>query len=133
MKHVSIFLLLALAGLLARCQSSAARETSLQEIADGINKKCPQMVDSETRLDGIEIKDQNSKVVYKYTLVNLLAEQVDTFEFRRALWPGLLGHIKTSPAMKPLRDQKTNFEYYYQDKQGHFIYSLPVAPADYIP
>ena len=116
--------------MFTHCGPSAPPEKPLQEIADEYNKKCPQMIDSETRLDGIEIRD-NSAIVYKYTLVNLLAENVDTVEFRRALWPGILSLIKTSPAMKQLRDRQTRFEYYYQDKQNRFIYNFKVTANDY--
>lgn len=117
---------------LASCGSPAAEEKSLQQIAAEVNAKCPQMIDSETKFDGIEIKGNNT-VVYKYTLVNLLLQNVDTAEFRRALWPGILSIIKVNADMKPLRDRHTYFEYYYQDKQNRFIYSFKISPADYIP
>lgn len=118
--------------IFAHCGPSTPPEKSLQEIADEYNKKCPQMIDSETRLDGIGIRD-NSVIIYRYTLVNLLVENVDTLEFRRALWPGLLSLIKTNPAMQQLRERQTRFEYYYQDKRNRFIYTIKIAPADYNP
>jgi hypothetical protein len=118
--------------IFTHCGPATPPERPLQEIAAEYNKKCPQMIDSETRLDGIEIRD-NSVIVYKYTLVNLLAENVDTLEFRRALWPGILSIIKTNPAMQQLRERQTRFEYYYQDKQNHFIYSFKISPTDYKP
>lgn len=133
MKYFSTLFSCFLFLVFTHCQPSAPPEKSLQEIADELNKKCPQMVDSETRLDGIQIKDGNKTIVYKYTLINLSAEQVDTLAFRKALWPGILSLIKTSPAMKTLRDQETRFEYYYQDKQSQLIYNFKVAPADYKP
>ena len=116
-----------------QCQPAGPPQKSLQEIAGALNKKCPQMIDSETRLDGVQIREETNTVVYKYTLVNLLAENVDTLEFHRALWPGILSLIKTNPAMQVLREQKTRFEYYYQDKNNHFIYNFNVNPADYKP
>ena len=103
---------------------------NLSEVAKAINEKCPQMLDSETRLDGIEVKDPNT-LVYRYTLVNLLANNLDTAQFYRAMWPGLISNIKVSPEMKKLRENNTTIEYYYQDKTNKPVYTFRIGPADY--
>ena len=90
------------------------------------------MVDSETRIDGIGIRGKNT-VVYKYTLVNVLARNVDTLAFRQAAWLGILSLIKVSPDLKELRDQQTRFEYCYNDKLNTPIYTFKIYPKDYNP
>ncbi len=128
-----IFALFFFAGLcFTNCNGTASQEKSIEQVVADINAKCPQMIDSETRIDGIEIKTDNA-LAYKYTLVNIAAASVDTAEFRKALWPGLLSLIRTNAQMKELRDRKTVFEYDYSDKEGRFIYSFKIYPRDYTP
>jgi len=88
------------------------------------------MIDSETRIDAIEIKEPNT-ILYKYTLVNVNVESVDTILFNAALRPGIINTLKTNPDLKDLRDVKANFEYYYKDKKNKFIYSFIVTEKDY--
>ncbi len=116
--------------LFCRCATESSGSATLEEIAREFNKKCPQMIDSETKIDGIEIKEPNT-IVYNYTLVNLFKQKVDTAEFNKALRPGLISVIKLSPEMKKLRDNNTNFEYAYYDKSHTFIYLFKILPTDY--
>ena len=88
------------------------------------------MIDSETRLDGIRVLKPNT-IVYKYTLVNLLAENLDTAKFYTAMWPGLLSTIKISPDMKSLRETNTEFQYDYKDKNNKGVYLFKILPKDY--
>jgi len=114
----------------ARCQEPGLNVNELQQIAADFNKKGPRMIDSETKIESIEIKGNNT-IVYKYTLINLLAKNVDTVEFKKLLKPGIISVIKISPEMKKLRDQNTQFEYNYQDKEQKFIYNFRILPKDY--
>jgi hypothetical protein len=116
---------------LAAC-SDDRQETldALQRSADEINAKCPQMLDSETRLDGLEVKAPDT-LVYRYTLINLLAAHVDTSQFYRALWPGIISNIKVSPEMKRLRQINTVIEYDYRDKNRQPVYTFTIGPQHY--
>ncbi|MES2680018.1 MAG: hypothetical protein V4635_09045 [Bacteroidota bacterium] len=124
------FALLFLFFVLARCADNTANTDELEIIASEFNRDGARMIDSETRIDAIEIKGTNT-IVYKYTLVNLQAKHVDTTEFKQALMPGIISLIKLSPEMKKLRDRETNFEYFYQDKDKKFIYNFKITPQDY--
>lgn len=127
MKHLlPILLFFCLYG----CTEPAQQENTLQQIATEFNKEGPRMVDSETRIEGIFIRG-NKTIVYKYTLVNLLAQNADTVEFKKALRPGIISIVKLSPEMKTLREAGTNFEYEYWDKQNRFILRLKITPEDY--
>jgi hypothetical protein len=133
MRHISRFayFLFALV-LFTHCTGNRPDAKPLEQIVADINAKCPQMIDSETRIDGIEIK-ANNVLAYKYTLINLSAANVDTSEFRKALWPGLLAIIRTNPELQELRNRQTVFEYNYLDKQKQFVYSFKILPRDYTP
>lgn len=113
------------------CQDPAAKNTNdLQTIVEEVNKKCPQVIDSETRFDGLAFKAPNT-LVYKYTLLNVSEVNVDTAAFARELWPGILGTIRVSPEMQPLRDSKTTLEYEYNDKFNRFVYRFTIHPDHY--
>ncbi len=102
----------------------------LNSIASTLNEKCPQMIDSETRIDGLSFEEPNT-LTYHYTLVNVDVAKVDTVLFRRNLWPGILSNIKVSREMKPLRDHHTTLCYVYADKQNQFIYRFTITDKDY--
>lgn len=114
----------------AQCANETDSTEELQGIVTEFNKKCPQMIDSETRIDALEFKEPNT-LTYKYSLINLNAMNVDTHQFYLAMWPGLLSTIKISPEMKKLRDNNATIEYYYQDKSKKFIYLFKILPKDY--
>lgn len=105
-------------------------EARMEKDVAGINEKCPTMIDSETRLDGIDIVKPNT-IIYKYTLVNLNVQYLDTQGFRSAMWPGILGTIKINPAMQKLRDNNTTIQYSYRDKDGRTAYIFTITPQHY--
>ena len=88
------------------------------------------MLDSETRIENIEVTAENT-LRYNYTLVNVLRQNVDTFQFRRAMWPGIVSMIRLSPDMKQLREQKTVIQYHYRDKDRKDIYTFTVSSEHY--
>ena len=88
------------------------------------------MIDSETRMDGIEIKDGNI-IKYKYTLINLLSKNVDTAAFNLNLRKEIVKTIKTNTELNELKRINSNFEYYYKDRENNFIYSFMITPNDY--
>lgn len=117
--------------LLSGCSGSSEQYMEkLSAIAEDVNQKCPKMLDSETRLDGIDVREPNV-LVYRYTLVNFLSENVDTALFRRALWPGILSTVKVSADMKVLREAETVIEYAYRDKNNASIYTFRITPDLY--
>ncbi len=112
------------------CNILQGEDKSMEDQIAAINKKCPQMLDSETRIDKVELKVPNT-IVYRYTLVNLLAENVDTLKFYKMLWPGLLSYIKVSDEMKNLRNSGSSVEYCYSDKKNKEVYRFKIGPKDY--
>jgi len=116
--------------LFAQCKSGEQNAKELSTIVDELNKKCPQVIDSETRLDGLEFKQPNT-LVYKYTLLNLNVQQLDTHQFYLAMWPGLLSTIKVSKEMQELRNNKAIIQYSYRDKAQQPVYVFTIRPEDY--
>jgi hypothetical protein len=121
---------LALSLALGACSNEPTYEEELQQIAIEVNAKCPQMIDSETRLDGIEIKGDNT-IEYKYTLVNMVVSGPEAEQLGRALWPGIVSNTKVSADMKKLRDHNTTLIYSYNNKLNKPACSLTITPKDY--
>jgi hypothetical protein len=127
--------LLALVSLLvglffSQCTSSDSIDKKALKVVSQFNSKCPMMIDAETRMDGIEIKGTNT-ILYKYTLINLNIENVDTTKFNLALRPGIISTIKTNAELAELKRINSSFEYYYKDRDNKFIYSFLITPNDY--
>lgn len=103
---------------------------TMMEVASELNKTCPIMVDSETRLDNA-VALPNNVFQYNYTLINMDKAQVDTIQVKSYLEPVIKTQVKTNPQMKFQRDNKTTLNYYYKDKKGDYLFSITVAPKDY--
>lgn len=130
MKFANSIILLLFLVLNSACENEAEVFNELKQTVADLNKKCPQMIDSETRLDNIVVMEPN-KLIYNYSLIHLLAANVDTTQFKLALWPGILSTIKISPEMKKLRDNSTLIEYAYFDTNKNHIYTFKITPKDY--
>ena len=105
-------------------------DKTLMNIASEMNKTCPIMVDSETRLDNtIALPDK--VIQYNYTLINLVKDSVNIDNAKNVLKPNILNVVKNNPQMKTLRDYKTTFNYYYKDKNGLFLLLISVTPDEY--
>ncbi|MDO9000255.1 MAG: hypothetical protein Q7W45_10865 [Bacteroidota bacterium] len=119
-----------LALLFTQCAAPETIDNKAIKVVKQFNSQCPMMIDAETRMDGIEIKAGNT-IVYIYTLINLQVENVDTSKFNVAVRPGIITTIKTNKELDELKRINSNFEYYYKDRNGKFIYSFVITPNDY--
>ena len=90
------------------------------------------MLDEETRLEKV-VFTKPSLIIYNYSLVNVSKQNVDTVEFRTALWPGILSTIRVDNNLSGLRERQMNFEYRYFDKSKELIYTFKISPLNYQP
>jgi hypothetical protein len=125
-----IAIILAGAASMFSCSSGKQDEVPLQEVVAELNKKCPTMIDSETRLDRITA-EEGPVLSYYYSLMNVEASKVDTHRFRMAVSPELLATIRVSDEMKQLRDQEVTIRYCYVDRFHKPIMNLEFTPAHY--
>lgn len=111
------FLRAILCTLLFLNAASCDTEPHLADVVSSLNDKCPMMVDADTRLDAITT-DGVHVLTYHFTLVSARAGFLDTAEFRRAMWPGLLSNIRVSAEMEKLRADGVIFRYVYVDRDS---------------
>ncbi|NCD00137.1 MAG: zinc ribbon domain-containing protein [Bacteroidia bacterium] len=105
-------------------------DNDMMSVASGINKTCPIMVDSETRLDNtIALPDKVFQ--YNYTLVNMDKSDVDTLSMKNYLEPIIINLVKSSPQMEFQRDNKWTLNYCYKDKNGLHLLMLVIKPEMY--
>ena len=130
-------ILLALAVLIGKSIITKVFNTSdeniqaqLLKMTNGINKRCPFMMDSETRLD--KTGTYRNSIYYYCTLINYSIGEVDVKYLIYKVKPALLNRIKTNPDMKFMRDNKVTFIYNYRDKSGIHIVSFKFTPQDYL-
>ena len=128
-KKINAFFILFLSVVFIQCNTSEKIDNNAIKVVNKFNEKCPMMIDSETRMDGIDIK--GNSVVYKFTLINLLLENVDTSAFNKNLRPGIINSMKGNKDLDELKRINSVFEYYYKDRENKFIYSFKITPEDY--
>jgi hypothetical protein len=102
----------------------------MMNIASELNKACPVMVDSITRLDNT-IAMPGNVFQYNYTLVNIEKDKLDITGFQNSLEPRIVNLVKTSPQMQYQRDHKWTLNYLYKDKNGVYIFMIVVSPDKY--
>ena len=59
--RVNIFIFIIIFSL-SNCQESNNKD-ELKQIVDDLNKKCPKMIDSETKFEGLEFIEPNKKKI----------------------------------------------------------------------
>lgn len=110
--------------------SNATLDKVMMEYAGEINKSCPVMIDSETRLDNVMAFPENI-FQYTYTLVNMEKSTVDTLQLKNSVEPNIVNFVKTNPQMKYIRDKSVTVNYYYKDKKGKYLFMISVKPDQY--
>lgn len=103
---------------------------TMVNMASEMNKSCPIMIDSETRLDNTIVLPGNI-FQYNYTLINLGKESIDTLDAKRMLEPNMINLARTNPDMKYVRDNDVKLSYYYKDKNGDYLFKIIISPEQY--
>lgn len=100
----------------------------LTDAASQININLPMMVDSETQLDstvGI-----NGQFIYKYTLINYSAEELDGNILYKSMEQVLINNVCTSEEMSVFIDLNIPVKYMYYGKNGKKVTSITVESKD---
>jgi hypothetical protein len=105
-------------------------DSQLMDMTSEMNKNCPYMVDSDTRLDNV-VPGAGKTIIYNYTLINFNRDDIDIESFESIMRPQILNVVKTNPQMKTLRDNDITFVYNYKDKSSIHISSITCSPKDY--
>lgn len=96
-----------------------------------LNKNCPIMVDSETRLDNAISLPFNT-IQFNYTLVNWVKDSLNIDETYKGLEVDVVNRVKTSPDLQIFREKKVTMNFDLRDKEGVFLFRIVVAPEQYL-
>ncbi len=132
MKKISAILLSLYCFTQISCQQAGDRiaELKLKSEVEAFNKKGGQVVDAETKMDSMAIKPK-LHLYYYYTAVNYTRAQLDTNIIKKSMYPQALTILAGKSELKYYREKGVTFCYYYFDKDGKYLFSFEVTPADY--
>jgi len=96
----------------------------LMDKASIINKNLPMMLDDETRFDSTA--GINGQFVYKYTLVNYFAEDIDGKLFYESMQPQLINDVCATDEFKVFVDLHVPVKFSYYGKNTQKIISITI-------
>ena len=132
--HVMRLVILAATGtgilLVQGCDTKYPYEEVLRRNSAEMNKKCPIDVGAGTRLDSTSA-GPGKRFTYYYTLTRQVLDSIDVKSMNSNLKPMLIGNLKMNKSLEMLRKNKANFYYYFFDRKGRFVLSIPITPEDY--
>lgn len=103
--------------------------TDLASAAELMNKRCPEMVDPESRLDSVLLLPEG--LCFYYTLPNKQKSAIASAAFTAFLIPGIVDNIHTNPRMEMFRDSSLVMNFVYRDRNGQLITEFAVGPGQY--
>jgi hypothetical protein len=95
-----------------------------------MNKTCPTMVDTETRLDKVSALAENS-LQFDYTLIYRYRDSVAIGNLRQYMEPVILNKIKSSPSLSRYLNKNLTWIYSYNDRNGDFIFKITYTPEQF--
>lgn len=99
----------------------------LKQVALELNKRSPQLVDSETRLDSSTASGDT--LVYHFTLVNLTKNDttVNLAAAKGFITKQAQSNLDTNAQMKDLRAMKVKLKYDYKDKNNQPLFNFTIT------
>jgi glycogen synthase len=102
----------------------------LANVATIVNKKCPKMIDPETRLDAV-VWWPNRTVIYRYTLINANSFVIDKQQFTDQQRRKIIARYESDERLRIFRDGGVTVKDEYLDKSGIPITEIVVGPKDF--
>lgn len=128
---IGVALVVIVTYLIIKLSSPPSVETSMQNVADNINKTCPVMVDEFTQLDSVDLLKGSRTMLYYYTISDFELENKDINTVKQSLKEVLIDNINKAPEMKVMRENDVVFDYIYSNKERQKLIELTILPADY--
>lgn len=104
-------------------------DETLVKMSAQMNKKMPQTVDKETRLDRVSA-EPGHHFIYHYTLTGLRSADINTGEFPKAIKPQLKARLCESTEMQNFLKNGVTISYLYRSSDGHPVGGVKFAPNE---
>ena len=107
--------------------SFGGANSKLKKVALELNKKGPQQMDLETRLDSTTAAGDT--LAYHYTLVNVTHKDttVNLVRAKEYITKQAQTNFDTNAQMSDLRAMKAKLKYEYKDKNGQPLFNFTIA------
>jgi hypothetical protein len=103
-------------------------DESLQSEIEFSNKSLPIMIDDETRLDKMALKDRN--IYYYYSMMQNDKSEMDINYFSVMLRKNLIEHACKDKVIQKLMKQNRKVIYDYKDKNNNFVTDVVLEASD---
>jgi len=112
------------------CTDDKAIFNVVVKASEEINKRCPMVIDADTRLDNTMATDNPVKLVYNYTIVTAEKKAVEAqlSAAKEAMKANVENSVNTNPEMKFYQDNQIPLTYSYKDKNGEFLFDFTITP-----
>lgn len=107
----------------------ASVSRQLDDFANSVNKRCPLVVDSITRLINCSAGN-GDKLHLNYQITTVDKEEVDSVSMMINCREAMINSIKTDPSMAIFKQQNISLSASYYDKTGKYICGVTVLPSD---
>jgi hypothetical protein len=106
--------------------------TEVAKASEEMNKRCPMVIDADTRLDNTTVTDNPVKLVYNYTVVTAEKKAVEPqlATVKEAMRTRTENSVNSSPELKFYRDNEVPLTYSYKDKNGEFLFDFTITPTN---
>ena len=118
------------AGKISPEETISEKPKTLASATAFINDRCPEVVDSETRLDSV-LLSQEDQLIYYYTLPNMESRGINPSAFNAFLLTGIIDNVRSNPDLRMHRDSSITFVFNYSGRNGELISEFSVAPERY--
>lgn len=102
---------------------------NLIEATELINNKCPEWVDSESRLDSVLLLPEG--LSFYYSLPNKERSTFEAKAFKAFLLPEIVENIQTNYRLQMFRDSSIIMTFNYLDRNGELVTEFSVKPEGY--
>ena len=112
------------------CKDDPPPLKNLASEASMLNGKCPEMVDSETRIDSVVLTTEG-KLAYYYTMTQRTSATVNPLAFNAYLIPLIIKNVRYNSSLRMFRDSSVSMLFNYQDRNGVFVTEISIEPDQY--
>ena len=102
----------------------------LMDTAKEINKHCPIMVDSLTRLDN-SIATLDNKLQFNYTFIKTDKVDIDTSNLKSSMTSSFINKLTTDPKFKDFIQNDIAISATFYDKSGNYVCNLFIEPKQF--
>ena len=104
-------------------------DETLRKMSEKMNRKMPQAIDKDTRLDKVSA-DSGHQFSYHYTMLNVPGKDVSATSFYKTFKPALQKRVCAAEDLKMFFRNRITVAYAYQGMDGKDIGKLAFSPKD---